>query len=121
MSFGVEAQGDFVAIWVVGAFAALRAEGEIVIDTLAEGGLNFGETFALEGDHIAQAYDLTEESPVIGFNRSGVTLVFRRDLKLFPVVARWERNAIDRDRSSRPKTSPTDCAALRLAASEINL
>lgn len=74
-------------------FAALAAEGEIVIDGLAESPFDAGDGVGLESDDVAEAGDLAVENPGLGvvLDVCQVALVPRHGCSSFAVTARQRR------------------------------
>src|ERR1700679_1097192 len=90
MDFGIDAQRNFAAVGPIRWFAARGAEGEIIVDAVAERPLNLAKGLALESDDVPQVGDPAGESALIRLNASEIALIFEHPSAPFH-VSRWPR------------------------------
>jgi hypothetical protein len=92
MRFGIDAKRNPAAVGPIRRLAAFGAEREIIVDTFAEGLLDFGEGRAFESDHIAQTGNAAEEDPVFRRNSADIAFLFEHQRSSFsgltPAAAR---------------------------------
>ena len=70
------AKRDLAAVGPVRRLAALRAKGEVVVDAVAKGLIDFDERRSLEGDHVAKAGDPARENAIVGLDRPEIAFIF---------------------------------------------